>query len=183
MIGTLSLLAEESAPNPSTTDRDLLGPVFMEFVANGASVTYSVKTTSERSILDGPVLVSYKNGQRWVETRFKSGKLNGEWISYHPNGKIEMRMRFKSGFQEGVEQTRSSQGGLRRTTNYVLNEKDGTETYYSNQGQVTLRIKWNKGTPLEIAQFENGKKTKTMSGGDVKKFIKDRASEQMKENR
>ncbi len=183
LIGLRSSFAEEGTletPKNLTSGYYVLDPLLTAYVSNGANVTYSVKTTAQGSRLHGVFLVTDKRDTRLFQGHYKNGQLHGEYRGFHPNGVLESIGHYNEGRMEGIERYWDTRGGVIRTANYVRGEKEGLESYYSAKDKVSLRIKWKNGEPTEITLFDNGKKSKTLTGDGALQFLKHKALQQLK---
>ena len=79
----------------------------------------------------GKVFQFYKNGQKWLETNYKDGKLDGLSESWHENGKKASEVNYKDGKQDGLSVGFHENGQKWREVNWEDGELvEGSEKFW-----------------------------------------------------
>ena len=63
---------------------------------------YSIKYNQKGELRNGKWTTYFDNGNLWLESNYKEGKLHGNWLFYYENGKIQNSKPYKDGKLHGV---------------------------------------------------------------------------------
>jgi len=174
--GVTALCADEAGElvTPERLARDEL---LKTYLSRGCALVYTVKTTIEHSVVDGPLKAYDTNGVKVLEWNFKAGVRHGESLAYYTSGRLSSLAFYECGVEQGAELYWNEDGSLYRTAAYSKGEKHGLETYWSRDGAITTRIDWREGEVRNVELYEAGVLKKRFTGDAAKNFFRDKGHE------
>jgi len=99
---------------------------------------------------EGPSKVFYPEGGLSEIHDYKKGVREGLWEQYYLDGKIKLRGTFMAGEKQGLFQTFYTSGKLMISGNYHSGHQDGTWIYYLENGVVSKKEIYDRGSLVKI---------------------------------
>lgn len=111
----------------------------------------------------------YKNKIKKLESYYKNGIKNGEFISYHENGKIKYKINYKNGKKDGYLSYHDKNGYIIYSYKYNNDELMEYDKYDHDKdySQITIQERYKNGIKTHIMErrkerlmkfYENGNK-------------------------
>ena len=94
---------------------------------------------------DGPLLVNYADGRKWIECTFTGGMLNGSLIRWHPNGQKQSEGSYVNDQQDGVWTWWYQDGRVRLSACYNKGRLHGQYLRYYPDGQLETIVRFQQG--------------------------------------
>lgn len=134
---------------------------FVQGKNNGARTTYwrngTIREASNYVMgqLDGELLVNHENGLVQIKKQYTKGKENGIYQEYYKDGNLKSKGYYKEGIFDGLWFNYYPNGILEQIYNYKKGDIKGWMYDYSVDGKLAGRTKFEKGSPVEICQFDS----------------------------
>ena len=87
----------------------------------------------------------HKNGELFIEGRYKNGEKDGEWKTYYDNGQLDIIGRYNDGKMTGKFEFYYKDGVLSRETNYKNGKEDGLNIQWYHHGEREYEQIWENG--------------------------------------
>ncbi|AUP79560.1 toxin-antitoxin system YwqK family antitoxin [Flavivirga eckloniae] len=107
-----------------------------------------------REPLDGYFIVGNET-TKWEEFRIKEGLLFDDYIFYHQNGEKFMQSKYRNGKLNGEEKTFFPSGKLKKISKYVDGKLDGKAISYFESGQVLTESEMKDDKPLASITYND----------------------------
>ena len=161
----------------STNTSPVFRPILLdEFLStygiNGSNVVYTMRSSSQKTALDGPFEVFSAGGAKIAQGSFHDDKLQGELFLWHPNGKLSAQQHFENGNLTGIETYWDTNSVKLRTTEWEDGNKNGLEIYWAKDGKMSQKIEWKLGRPISIEFFQEGVLQRQLTGTNVIEFFR-----------
>lgn len=114
-------------------------------------------TSYEGSPYNGIGYDLHKNGELFIEGKYKNGKQEGEWKTYYDNGQLDIIGQYKNGKMNGKFKFYYKDGVLSRETDYIYGKEDGLSIQWYHSGVKYYEQKWWLGKMISEKYWdENG---------------------------
>ena len=114
-------------------------------------------TSYEGSPYNGIGYDLHKNGELFIEGKYKNGKQEGEWKTYYDNGQLDIIGQYKNGKMNGKFKFYNKDGVLSRETDYIAGKEDGLSIQWYHSGVKYCEQKWWLGKMISEKYWdENG---------------------------
>jgi len=108
---------------------------------------------SNANVREGPFIMYYPDGVKWVTGEYKEGLATDTWKRYSPEGDILTEINFKNGQQEGVAKWFYPDGVLMEMSYYLNGQLDSVFLRYHHNGQIAQRYVYQHDSIISRACF------------------------------
>lgn len=144
-----------SCNNKAANDHSI--PIFIPrnsyFVDNYQGVKV-YRDNISREPLDGYFIVGNET-TKWEEFHIKEGLLYGHYIFYHQNGEKFMNSIYKNGKLNGEEKTFFPSGKLKKVSNYISGKLNGKSISYFENGRILTESEMKDDNPLTSITYND----------------------------
>lgn len=161
----------------STSTGSILKPAILDeflltYGIDSSNVVYTMRSTPQRTVLDGPFVVFSTNDTKVAAGSFRDGELDGDMLLWYPNGKPATQQHFENGHLSGAETDWDTDGMKLRTLVWKDGNKNGLEIYTDKTGKISRKIEWKMGLPTAMEIFQDGVLQNRITGTNVMNYYR-----------